>query len=42
MLSLQFIIVGLCFVLPWALVLYAAWRLFKRRRKTTMPTPATA
>jgi hypothetical protein len=43
MMSLQFIIVGLCFVLPWALVLYAAWRFFKRRRKTeTMTTPAPA
>jgi len=45
MLSLQFIIVGLCFILPWALVLYATWRFVKRRRRggaEPAPMPATA
>jgi NhaP-type Na+/H+ and K+/H+ antiporter len=43
MLSLQFIIVGICFILPWALVLYALWRFMKRRRRiepTSTPAPA--
>ena len=39
--SLELIIIGVCFVLPWALVLYAAWRLIKRRR-ATQATPAPA
>jgi hypothetical protein len=40
--SLELIIIGVCFVLPWALVVYALWRLIKRRRPTTEPTPAPA
>jgi hypothetical protein len=31
--SLQIVIIGLCFVLPWALLLWAGWK-FARRRKT--------
>lgn len=36
--SLQLIVIGLCFVLPWALVVWAGWKLVKRRK----PAPVTA
>jgi glycine cleavage system regulatory protein len=37
--SLQMLVIGLCFVAPWVLVVWAVWK-FARRRKTTMPAPA--
>ncbi len=40
MLSLQFIVVGLCFVLPWIAVIWVGWRVIKRRRQT--PSVASA
>ena len=33
--SLQLIVIGLCFVLPWVAVLWVGWRLVKGRRKGT-------
>jgi autotransporter-associated beta strand protein len=30
--SVRLIVVGLCFVLPWVLILFGGWRLWKRRR----------
>jgi hypothetical protein len=38
--SLQVIIVGLCFVVPWALMLWGAWRVFKRTSGTSAPSTA--
>lgn len=35
--SLQYLIVGLCFVAPWVAAIWAIWRLARRRT----PTPAT-
>jgi hypothetical protein len=41
--SLQLIVIGVCFVLPWAVVLYAIWRLMKRRRAAvTAPVASPA
>jgi hypothetical protein len=38
--SLTVVIIGVCFVLPWALVLYAAYLLVRRmRRNAAAPTP---
>jgi hypothetical protein len=38
--SLMVVIVGLCFLLPWALVLWAIYRLVIRmRRRVGCPTP---
>lgn len=37
--SLQLIVIGLCFVLPWLAILWGGWRLLKRRTKQE---PATA
>jgi hypothetical protein len=31
--SLQLIVIGLCFVIPWLLILWGGWRLLKRRAK---------
>lgn len=31
--SLQLIVIGLCFVLPWALIVVVGWRVIKRRKK---------
>jgi hypothetical protein len=40
--SLMVVIVGVCFVLPWALLIYAAYRVVVRLRGRTGPaTPAT-
>ena len=36
--SVRLIVIGLCFVLPWALILFAGWRLWKRRRTIASPT----
>jgi TRAP-type C4-dicarboxylate transport system permease small subunit len=33
--SLQILVVGLCFVVPWALLLWGGWRLVKRTRRAT-------
>jgi hypothetical protein len=33
--SLQILVVGLCFVVPWALVLWGGWKLLKRSRRVT-------
>jgi hypothetical protein len=40
--SLQLIIIGLCFVGPWALLLIGGWRLAKRARRKPVTVPATA
>ena len=40
--SLQYLIVGLCFVLPWVLLVWLIWRLFRRRRSTPPTSPAAA
>jgi glycine cleavage system regulatory protein len=39
--SLQLIVVGLLLVAPWALIVYAGWRLFRRARTRRQP-PAAA
>jgi hypothetical protein len=41
MLSLQFIVVGLCFVLPWAAAIWVGWRFIKRRKQQATVTPST-
>ena len=33
--SVQLIVIGLCFVLPWVLILWAVWKLIKRRTRAT-------
>ena len=33
--SLQILVVGLCFVVPWALLLWGGWKLVKRTRRAT-------
>lgn len=39
--SLTVVIIGVCFVLPWAVVLYGLYRLIQRQRKKAAPaTPA--
>ena len=38
--SLQMLVIGFCFVAPWALVLWALWRLLLRRRPHPSPPPA--
>jgi glycine cleavage system regulatory protein len=40
--SVRLIVIGLCFVLPWALILYGGWRVLKRRRAATSATTAAA
>jgi glycine cleavage system regulatory protein len=40
--SLTVVIVGLCFVLPWALVLYAVYRVIARIRRKASPAQTTA
>jgi hypothetical protein len=40
MLSLQFIVVGLCFVLPWAAAIWVGWRFIKRRKQQATVTPS--
>jgi hypothetical protein len=37
--SLQLIIIGLCLVAPWVLLLWAGWKIVRRRKQTT-PAPA--
>jgi glycine cleavage system regulatory protein len=39
--SVQVIVVGLCFVLPWALVIAVVWKMWRGRRRTS-PAPAPA
>jgi hypothetical protein len=39
--SLQIIVVGLCFVLPWALVIAVVWKLSRRRKSVTAPVTTT-
>jgi glycine cleavage system regulatory protein len=39
--SLQLIIIGLCLVAPWVLLLWAGWKIV-RRKKAATPTPAAA
>lgn len=39
--SVQLIVIGLFLVAPWALIVYFAWRLIRRRRRTA-PTPTVA
>lgn len=39
--SLRLIIIGLCLVAPWILLLWAGWKIV-RRRKATTPAPTTA
>jgi hypothetical protein len=39
--SLQFVIVGLFLVAPWALVLWLVWRLIVRSRRGVKTTPTT-
>jgi hypothetical protein len=34
--SLQILVVGLCFVVPWGLVLWGAWKLVKRARRISV------
>src|SRR5206468_2481706 len=42
--SLQLVVIGLLLVAPWALLLYAGWRMVRRGRgkRTATPTPAAA
>ena len=40
MVSLQLIIVGLCFVGPWVLVIALIWKFLRRRKRRTPETPA--
>ena len=40
--SVQLIVIGLCFVLPWALILWAGWRWLKRRHSVAGPDVARA
>jgi hypothetical protein len=39
--TLQFIIIGLCLVLPWALLVWAGWALIRRARARRSTTPTT-
>jgi len=36
--SMRLIVIGLCFVLPWALILYGGWKFWKRRKPSTVVT----
>jgi len=38
--SLQYLIVGICFVAPWVLLVWIIWRLFRRARPRAMTVPA--
>jgi hypothetical protein len=38
--SLQLIVIGLCLVAPWALMVWAGWKLLRRWRGTTAPATA--
>jgi autotransporter-associated beta strand protein len=38
--SLRLIVIGLCFVLPWVLILAIGWRLVRRRNKSAAPATA--
>lgn len=40
--SLQMLVIGLCFVAPWILVLWAVWRLARRRPRIRPTAPTTA
>jgi hypothetical protein len=40
MVSLQLIIVGLCFVGPWVLVIVLIWKFLRRRKRQTPESPA--
>ncbi len=40
--SITVVIVGLCFVLPWAIVLYAVYRVIARIRRKASPAQTTA
>jgi len=40
--SLRLVVIGLCFVLPWVVVLWGAWRLARRRRGSAAPQPQPA
>jgi hypothetical protein len=42
MVSLQLIIVGLCFVGPWAAVIALIWKFLRRRKRETPAAPAAA
>jgi hypothetical protein len=37
--SLRLIVIGVCFVLPWVLVLVIIWRFIKRRGRTVPVAP---
>ncbi len=39
--SLQLIVIGLCFVLPWIAILWGGWRLLKRRSSSASGTGAS-
>lgn len=38
--SLQLIIIGLCLVAPWVLLIWAGWKIVRRRKQATAPTIA--
>jgi hypothetical protein len=40
--SVRVIVVGLCFVVPWVLILWIGWRLIRRARGRRTPPPLTA
>jgi autotransporter-associated beta strand protein len=39
LLSVKLVVIGLCLVLPWALVLWIAWRLWRRRKAPSLSQP---